>query len=154
MIDYKQIGLRIKRLREDEARKWKVSELAAKLDKDSQSVRYYEEGKSITLPMIEKLATVFEVNEELLLFGRSKVALPDQPTKERDPRAARIAADFYFLNEPDKKKIYLDVRSKADANRVLMKQLIGNKLEPPSDEYVDKVLNHSPKRRRKYGKNI
>lgn len=151
MIDYKQIGLRIKRLREDETRKWSQQDIATKLDKkDKEIVRLYENGKSITLQIVEKLAVIFKVSEEFLLFGRTsdaKRGIEPPDGMQYDPRADRTALDFYYLNEPDKKSVYLEVKSKASANHVMLKQMIRKKLTPPPDTYVDKMLNHRQKRR-------
>lgn len=156
MIDYRQIGLRIKLLRESESRKWSPAALAEKLDVDRESVRLYELGKSLTLQKLEKIAKVFDVTEEFLIFGGTKVAesTAEEAPGGKDPRAAQIAAHFTWLNEPDKKTAFDEVKSKADANRLMLKKMIGNQIKPPPDEYVDKVLNHSHKRRGKYGRNV
>lgn len=156
MINYQQIGIRIKQLREDRARSWTQAELASKLSKkDKESVRLYEKGETITLQMIEKIAALFEVSEEYLLFGRVKeaIALENLPPSGMDARAPTMAANFSWLNEPEKKKVYFDVKSMADANKAMLKHMIGNKLAPPSDAYVDKKLNHKePDRRGRDGR--
>lgn len=84
---------------------------------------------------------------------QAKVPAEDAANAERDPRAEILATYFYWLTEPEKKKLLLEVKAKADGNKLVLKQLSG-KLSPPPDEYVDKALNHSSKRRRKYGRNV
>jgi transcriptional regulator with XRE-family HTH domain len=156
MINYAQIGIRIKQLRESDSRKWNPADFATQLGKkDKEIVRLYEKGKSLTLQIIEKIAALFNVSEEYLLFGRVKeaIALQDLPPTGMDPRAPIVAANFSWLNEPEKKKTYFEVKSMADANKVMLKHMIGDKITPPPDEYVDKKLNRkAPERRGRDGK--
>lgn len=89
MIDNSQIGLRIKRLREDDSRKWSPIDLAKKMGVNRESVRLYEKGSALTFQRIGELAAIFGVSEEFLIFGRTTAGLPP-PT----PAAVAAPGDY------------------------------------------------------------
>jgi transcriptional regulator with XRE-family HTH domain len=134
MINFLEIGLRIKRLREEA--KLSAAELAKRLEVDRESIRLYEKGKALTLQKLEKLALALGIPDEQLIFGGQKSAI----NTGDDQRAALLVAHFYWLTDAEKDELLRTVKAKADGNRIVIKEMSG-KLNPPPDEYVGKILN-------------
>lgn len=65
---YKEIGKRIKKLREDKG--YTCQELAVLLDEDASMIEQLEQGrKRIFVDHISKIAEIFDVTVDYLIYG-------------------------------------------------------------------------------------
>jgi len=165
MLDAKELARRLVAAMNDPKDGVSSVQLASKCKVTPQAVNGWRKTGRISK---RHLKNISEATHRALTYfldeNAESEAQPPAANQERqqyaggstDPRIGVIAGHYHFLTEPQKKQVLLEIKSMADANRLLLKQLsVNGKLSPPPDEYVDKMLNHKqPRRRRKYGKNV
>lgn len=153
------IGQRIEKLRLRKGMK-KRPELARALKEHGvkmtgEMIRLYETDKHPPPRRVRAaMAKVFGIEEIVLEFGdpppakRAEITRMAAEPHHEDPRAQKVAALFYWLTEEEKEELLKDVRSRADGNRAIAKQLMG-KLKAATDERVGKTIKPAPKEKAK-----
>lgn len=123
------------------------AELARRIGREPSYVTrmLYAEGKPGRKRIAEDMVQIIED-----AFGipgwfsqpKANESAPSAPTINtgHDARASLLVAHFYWLTDAEKDEVLRNVKAMADGNRVVLKQLSG-KLNPPSDDYIDKLLN-------------
>jgi len=69
-----------------------------------------------------------------------------------DPRAAKLAAHFYFLNDDQKDEEYKRIKAMADTNRLFLKNMQGTKIQFPPDTHVATVLKSDSLKKKPMGR--
>lgn len=133
---------RIRRLRE--AKRLTQQELARLVGVKFQSVQQWERetgGTAPTRKRQEAVASVLGVSVQELMTGLPQPLETRQntPRYEADPRASKLAAEFYWLTDDQKAELLKQVSSMAETNKAFLKQMSG-KLAPISDKDVEKHL--------------
>lgn len=143
------IHARIKRLRE--AKGLTQQQLAQLAKVAFQSVQQWEREKGGTAPARkrqEAVAAALGVSVQELMTGLPQPLETRQnpPRYEAGPRAAKLAAEFYWLTDDQKVELLRQVSVMAETNKAFLKQMSG-KLSPIPDKAVEKHLpsaKHKP----------
>lgn len=141
------IHQRIKRFRQ--AKGLTIEAVAKEVGVSYQSAQQWEREPGGTAPSrkrLERVAGVLGVTPQEILTGSPAAHVARQEAPEYgDPQARELAALFYWLTDPEKEAVMMDVRSKAIANRAFLKRMQG-KLAPPTDGHVAAALGSIPKK--------